>query len=179
MQTANPALMLRAAILACAAFTASAPALAGPDDFGPGPLIVEYGRIAAVDFDMAMPQDTAYQVAFDVAARSETDALNRTLTSAARFLNMHAANGVAAENLHLAVVIHGGAINDVTTASAGPNADLVAALLEHGVRLIVCGQTAAYYDVEREDLLPGVEMALSAMTAHALLQQSGYTLNPF
>jgi len=28
-------------------------------------------------------------------------------------------------------------------------------------------------------LLPGVEMALSAMTAHAILQQEGYTLNPF
>jgi len=27
--------------------------------------------------------------------------------------------------------------------------------------------------------LPGVTMALSAMTAHALLQQDGYTLNPF
>jgi hypothetical protein len=28
-------------------------------------------------------------------------------------------------------------------------------------------------------ILPGVEMALSAMTAHALLLQQGYTLNPF
>jgi hypothetical protein len=33
--------------------------------------------------------------------------------------------------------------------------------------------------VKTEDLLPGVEMALSAMTAHALLQQQGYTFNPF
>jgi len=28
-------------------------------------------------------------------------------------------------------------------------------------------------------LAPGVEMTLSAMTAHALLQQDGYTMNPF
>jgi hypothetical protein len=34
-------------------------------------------------------------------------------------------------------------------------------------------------DVATDDLLPGVEMALSAMTAHALLQNSGFTLNPF
>ena len=61
--------------------------------------------------------------------------------------------------------------------SAG--AGLIAALTDHGVRIIVCGQSAAYYDVATDDLLPGVEMALSAMTAHALLQQQGYTLNPF
>ena len=33
--------------------------------------------------------------------------------------------------------------------------------------------------VGHEDMLPGVEMALSAMTAHAVLQQAGYRLNPF
>ncbi|VVS99449.1 hypothetical protein ERY430_40383 [Erythrobacter sp. EC-HK427] len=33
--------------------------------------------------------------------------------------------------------------------------------------------------VEHDDLIEGVEMALSAMTAHALLQQQGYTINPF
>jgi len=52
-------------------------------------------------------------------------------------------------------------------------------LTDKGVRVILCGQTAAYYDISNDDLLPGVEMALSAMTAHALLQQEGYTLNPF
>lgn len=47
------------------------------------------------------------------------------------------------------------------------------------MRVILCGQSAAASGIERVDLLPGVEMALSAMTAHALLQQDGYTLNPF
>jgi len=56
---------------------------------------------------------------------------------------------------------------------------LIKALTGKGVRIIVCGQSATYYDIENEDLLPNVEMALSAMTAHALLQQDGYTLNPF
>ena len=52
-------------------------------------------------------------------------------------------------------------------------------MIDQGVRVIVCGQSAAYYDVENDALLPGVEMALSAMTAHAVLQQQGYALNPF
>lgn len=158
---------------------AAAPALAGPEDFGPGPLITEYGQIAGVDLTTALPEGATFKVAFDTATGSEEGSLNRTLTSAARFLNMHVANGVEAENLHLAIVIHGGAVDDVASATAAGNADLVATLLEHDVRVIVCGQSAAYYDVAREDLLPGVEMALSAMTAHALLQQDEYTLNPF
>jgi hypothetical protein len=33
-------------------------------------------------------------------------------------------------------------------------------------------------DIDQEDLLPGVRVALSAMTANALLQQNGYTFNP-
>ena len=64
---------------------------------------------------------------------------------------------------------------DELSASAG----LIAALTGQGVRIIVCGQSAVYYEVATDDLLPGVEMALSAMTAHAVLQQQGYTLNPF
>jgi intracellular sulfur oxidation DsrE/DsrF family protein len=56
---------------------------------------------------------------------------------------------------------------------------LIGALTDAGVRIILCGQTAAYRDISKDDLLPNVELALSAMTAHAQLQQSGYTLNPF
>ena len=102
----------------------------------------------------------------------------RTLVSAARFVNMHARADVESENIRLVVVVHGAAVHDVS-GEGSTSADLVAALLEHGVRVIVCGQSAAYYNVKTEDLLPGVEMALSAMTAHALLQQQGYTFNPF
>jgi hypothetical protein len=40
-------------------------------------------------------------------------------------------------------------------------------------------ESAAAYGIKPEDLIPGVEMALSAMTAHALLQQNGFTVNPF
>ena len=35
------------------------------------------------------------------------------------------------------------------------------------------------YGVATNDLLPGVEMALFAMTTHAVLQQHGCTLSPF
>tara|TARA_R110002096_G_scaffold67968_8_gene164314 strand:- start:796 stop:1335 length:540 start_codon:yes stop_codon:yes gene_type:complete len=169
-----------AASIACS--TAS---WAAPEDFVTGPLIEAYGAVAAVDYEMPIPEGTVFRVAFDVSTPAELGELNSNLVSAARFLDMHVAAGVDPEDLHLAIVVHGGAVQDVSsdthfTPGVEPaNADLVATLLAHGVRIYVCGQSAAYHDVSVEDLLPGVTMALSAMTAHALLQQDGYTLNPF
>ena len=160
----------------------AAPAAA--QEYATGPLIADYGPVAPVEGHTPLPADAAFRVAFDTAA-SEGEGLNRTLESAARFLNMHAAAGVPAERMRLAVVVHGRAVRDVTTAggagegTANPNSPLVAALLANGTRVIVCGQTAAGLGIGSADLLPGVEMALSAMTAHALLQGEGYTLNPF
>ncbi len=162
----------------------AAPAAAQDSPVGPGPLISEYGPIAPVEGHTPIPPDTQFKVAFDTAAPGGRE-LNRTLESAARFLNMHVAAGVPAERMTLAVVVHGRAVGDVTQAGGAgggppnPNAALVAALLAHGTRIIVCGQSAAGLGIAKADLLPGVEMALSAMTAHALLQQEGYTLNPF
>ncbi|WP_339746268.1 DsrE family protein [uncultured Maricaulis sp.] len=160
-------------------------ALAAPEDFVTGPLIEAYGAVAPVDNQMPIPEGTVFRVVFDVSTPADVGTLNRNLVSAARFLNMNVAAGVPAEDIHLAIVVHGGAVEDVSTGShytpgvEPANADLVATLLAHDVKIYVCGQSAAYHDVGVEDLLPGVTMALSAMTAHALLQQDGYTLNPF
>ena len=63
--------------------------------------------------------------------------------------------------------------------TSNTNTALIKALTDKGVRVILCGQSAAFHGIKNDDLLPSVEMALSAMTAHALLQQEGYTLNPF
>jgi intracellular sulfur oxidation DsrE/DsrF family protein len=146
--------------------------------FTTGPAIRDYGPVTDVEITMPVPKDAVFRHTFDVADPAEDGELNRTLVSAARFINMHARAGIAAERIEVAVIVHGKAIYDVS-GDAPANAPLVAALVEHGVRIIVCGQTAAYYDVKTDDLLPGVQVALSAMTAHALLQQQGYTLNPF
>jgi len=146
--------------------------------FTTGPIFEDFGPVADIDITVPVPKDAAFKHSFDVAKRAEDGELNRTLVSAARFINMHARAGVDADRIRVAVIVHGEALRDVTkgtTSSSG----LVAALVEHGVSIIVCGQSAAYYGVTKDDLLPGVEMALSAMTAHALLQQQGYTLNPF
>jgi len=170
-----------------AAFTTSAWAQAANSAFHAGRVIADYGPIASVASDLPIPPDTVFKVAFDVASGAKPGEVSRNLESVARFLNMHAEAGVAPSNLQLAVVIHSSATLDMLDDAAyqarkgvpNANAKLVAALLDHGVQLVVCGQSAAGQDVGKVDLLPGVKLALSAMTTHALLQQQGYTLNPF
>ncbi len=162
-------------------------AQAGADAFHAGPLIPDFGKIAAIDSDMPIPEGTVFKVSFDLAKQAEPGEVSRHIGSIARFLNMHVENGVDPKDLHVAIVVHGSAVKDFLNAKTyaatldidNANAGLVKALIDNGVEIILCGQSAAYHDVKKGDLLPGVKMALSAMTAHALLQQRDYTLNPF
>ena len=163
-------------------------AMAGEGAFHSGTIIKDFGKIADVETDFPIPQDTKFNIVFDTAKPAKPGAVNRTFDSAARFINMHAAAGVDPIDIKIAIVIHGKAGLDLTqdafyaTKQGEPknkSAELIKVLQEHGVRFILCGQSAAYYDIDKSVMLPGTEMALSAMTAHALLQQRGYTLNPF
>ncbi len=179
-------------IAAVAALLAATPAAAQQADmsaFTPGPVFTDFGPVADIaDADFLIPEGAEFHVAFDVAEPAEDGALNRTFNSAARLINMHARAGVEPMNNRAAVVVHGRAVFDVLHAEAwtangreGENgsAEAIRQMIDQGVRFIVCGQSATAYGVSADDLLPGVEMALSAMTAHAVLQQHGYTVNPF
>jgi intracellular sulfur oxidation DsrE/DsrF family protein len=166
-------------------------AVAGPDAFSTGPLIKGYGEQAAVTMTPAARKQLqavpAFKIAFDVGAPAEAGKINRHFNALARFLNMHVANGVDAERIDLALVVHGKAAFDLMTdaarqassLAANPNADLLRQLQANRVQVILCGQTAAYYGISQDQLLPGIDISLSAMTSHALLQQQGYSLNPF
>lgn len=163
------------------------PAIAAPKNFHEGLAIPAYGPVASVDSDMVIPVGTVLKTSFDVDGQAKPGEVVREFVSVARFINMHVENGMPIENIKLAVIVHGRAANDLLANEAyaarmgsdNANAPLIAALLDNGVEVILCGQSAAAQDIAKQDLLPGVKMALSAMTAHALLQQQGYALNPF
>ena len=147
--------------------------------FKTGPVFTAFGPHAPVEGIGEVPADTEFAVAFDVARPADEGQWNKGFESAARFINMHVAHGVPEENIRIAVVVNGKAVNDLLARGDNPSADMVQIMAEQGVRFIVCGQSAAAYGVTQDQLIPGVEMALSAMTAHALLQKRGYTVNPF
>jgi len=160
----------------------STPALAGREDFIPGTAVPDYGVYAPVH-GVELPAGTRMKIAFDVSDAGPDDAVNRKFEMVARSVNLHTAKGVSAENLSAAIVVHGRAGADLLTTKArgaeNPNAGIIAQLQVAGVTIQLYGQSAEGMDIKQEDLLPGITMAPSAITAHALLQQQGYTLNPF
>jgi intracellular sulfur oxidation DsrE/DsrF family protein len=167
-------------------------ALAQMSAFKTGPLIENFGKNAEVK-SHSVSKDAKFKVAFDVATSPATGEgatggeINRKFDSLARFLNMHVAAGVSKDNIELALVIHGKAVFDLFNnenyqkrhSLDNPNKPLLQALMNNNVRVIVCGQSAAAHGVDISQFIDGVEVELSAMTAHALLQQAGYTVNPF
>jgi intracellular sulfur oxidation DsrE/DsrF family protein len=179
--------MICAAILS--ALLIAAPALAQDrSSFVSGPVLPDVGPIAKVDSDVPIPSGTKFKIAFDVSAKATPGVLSRQIETAARALNMHVANGVARKDIQIVVIVHGPAGWDLVKSDiyaakndGKPNAsaDAVQKLIGAGVEFILCGQSAASQGIKKTDLLPGVKMALSAITAHALYQQRGYTLNPF
>ncbi len=180
-----PRLAIFAAIFLLAAPTSAQDLSA----FKTGPVFQDFGPHAPVEGqDFSIPEEMDLFITFDVAKPAEDGKINRTVESAARYVNMHNAAGVEPARVRAAVVVHGKASLDLLTDKAwaardrdGGNATgaAIPMLADNGVRIILCGQSAAAYGITKEDLVPGVELALSAMTAHAVLQRQGYTVNPF
>ena len=153
-----------------------------------GPVIANYGPTFEVaDRDVNPPAGFVYKAVFDVTATGEeTGQISRRLESVARFLNMHARNGVAPERMQLAVVLHGKAARDALSNAAyqsrydtdNPNLELMLALQKAGVRFYLCGQSAGFLGIKKAELAEPVELALSAMTMLVELQSQGYRLLP-
>jgi intracellular sulfur oxidation DsrE/DsrF family protein len=164
----------------------ASPVAAGPDAFAFGPVIDGYGAVAKVSSELPAPAGVDYKVAFDVGVGSP-GGRSKKLDAVARLMNMLGASGVPVSRIHPAVIVHNEGLWDVVGNDrytkqfgvANPNAELVSKLIAKGVPIYVCGQSAAWSDVSKADLIPGVKIALSAMDAHAILNRQGYSLNPF
>jgi len=166
-------------------FLSTAP-LAQMSAFKEGPLIEGFGKNATVSTH-TVSKDAKFKVAFDVGSAADGGEINRKFDSLARFINMHVAAGVNKDNIELELVVHGKASFDLLDNATyqklhqldNPNKPLLLALMNNNVRVILCGQTAAAYEISLGQLVEGSEIELSAMTAHALLQEEGFTVNPF
>lgn len=161
---------------------------AAPSDFKTGPVFTEYGENARIVNGLPDAASQQFKVVFDVAKKNEAEeAPHRSFNTVARFINMHVRSGVPLENIEAAIVVHGQASFELLSNEAHqskfgkPSASnaLLRGLMDKGVRVFLCGQSASYLNITQDQLLNGVTMSLSAMTANALLQQQGFTLNPF
>ena len=154
-----------------------------------GPVVPDFGPVLAPPEDaFNLDPDTRYKVSIDIGETADFPGdRNRKLVSVARFLNMHAQNGIPPENIEFAVIVHGMAANDFLKDEAhqarfnepNPNSTLLDQLHAAGVTVYLCSQTAAFRRIAWDEFRPDVTVGLSAMTAHVRLQHEGFTLIPF
>ena len=177
-----------AAVLATLALAAPLAAQQRPGLTQSGPVIQSTGQSVKVDdATFAIPEGHLFKAVY-VIDRADTTGANQQLTTIARFLNLHARHGVPKERLSAAAVVHGSGWMSLLSDSAygarfggkpNPSKRLVEELLANNVQLVLCGQTAGFRGVKREELLPGVQLAISAMTALNVFQAQGYQFNPW
>lgn len=161
----------------------------GQNERSEGKIIEAFGPTFDIENpDIETDTSAELKVIFDVSQSSDDKSvINKYIETAARFLNMHANAGMEAEQLKVALTIHGGAWQDILNDDAyealhgvkNPNSELIKALNNAGVDVILCGQTASYRKIEKEDIIPDVKLALSAMTALLQYQNKGYRFIKF
>jgi intracellular sulfur oxidation DsrE/DsrF family protein len=178
--------MLRCLLLTISTFAVLCqPALAQPTT---GPVIDGYGAAFVIDnADVPLIENHEYRVVFEVTGYDQSPGgVNRNLDRVARFLNLHAKNGVDPKNMHLAVVVHGAALvnalNDDAYRTrleiANPNLELAEKLAAAGVEFYVCGQSMGMRGFDKSELAEPFRLATSALTMVHQLQAQGYTFQP-
>ncbi len=169
-----------AAVLTCWAGSSSAQTPTAP-------LIAGYGRTAPVEHAGVRPDPSLdYKVVVNVTEAGGPDRPPMGLEKAARLANLLAESGVPADRRHIVVIISGPATAAVLTEAAmkargkgtNPSADLISKLNAAGVGVHVCGQALAGAKIARSEVLPEVQVDLSALTTLSTLQLQGYALVP-
>lgn len=150
--------------------------------------VFDFVKTTRVEQTKPIPKDKVLKVVYDTYKGAESGKANGTFLSAARFINMHVDAGHPQENIKVAIVVHGTTSLDVTqdafygthhNGEKNANAEIIAALQKEGVEFYICGQSAAFRGVTKDNILPGVNFSLSAMSAHAMLQSEGYAIIPW
>jgi len=155
-----------------------------------GPVIQSTGMSIKVDNPtFTVPDGHVFKAVFVIdAGGTDTVRVNAQLNTLARFFNLHVRHGYAEERVRVAAVVHGSGWQSLLTDAAfaarfggkpNPSRKLVEELVQHGAQLVLCGQTAGSRGIRREELIPGVKVAISAMTALNVLQADGYRYNPW
>lgn len=175
-------------VILAAPVSAQPPAIPGQQSSGP--VIQSTGMSIKVDNPtFTVPEGFVFKAVFVIdAGGTDTVRVNPQLTTVARFYNLHVRHGYPEERVRAAAVVHGNGWQSLLTDSAfavrfggkpNPSRRLVEELVQHGAQLVLCGQTAGSRGIRREELIPGVKVAISAMTAINVLQADGYRYNPW
>ncbi len=149
------------------------------------PLITGYGEVTPIENAGERPDPALnYKVVLNSTKGGSDTMPVPFLDKAAKVANLLAQSGVPAEHRHIVVIVQAaatfGVLNEAALKARGmaknPNAELIAKLNAAGVSVRVCGQSLAAARIARSEVLPGVQIDLSALTTVGALQLKGYSL---
>ena len=152
------------------------------------PTIQGYGKIKNYPNAAERPiPGMEYKLVWAIDSDAQREGVNRTLWSAARVVNLLTAGGVPQDDIDIAIVLYGPAIDAALTNEAyaaahdgaqNPNLELMKALHDFGVKFYACGQTMAGSDIAESDLNEFTEMSLSAQIVLTNYALQGYVPMP-
>lgn len=150
------------------------------------PIISKFGGVLPRPQAVEQPQAGA-KVVFDITASTTATEVNPGLDRVARLLNLYSAAGLKAGDIQITAVLHGDAtfaaledseFADRLGAERNPNLELIAALQQAGVEVLVCGQALNYKQVADSAVSPTIPIASSAMNVVINRQQQGSSYLP-
>ncbi|MDQ6904242.1 MAG: DsrE family protein [Bacteroidota bacterium] len=112
--------------------------------------------------------------------------LNPGLVEIARVLNLHVASGIPLSHIHPVIVTHGPSLFSIENNATfqekykkdNPDSQLIMDLMKNGCKFIACGQAMMFHDIKKEELFPGVKVAVTAQVVLSNYIGQGYVLYP-
>ncbi len=147
------------------------------------PIIKNFGGIYEIPDSIDPEPETEYNIVIDLKTLQRDKAsINPGLNNVARMMNLHGLGGVKAEDLNVAVVIHGGATDLVINNEAyqeryeldNPNLELIDTLRAAGIEIYVCGQSLIAREYGFDEINPQVKKGLSMLTVFTTYMNKGY-----
>jgi intracellular sulfur oxidation DsrE/DsrF family protein len=110
--------------------------------------------------------------------------INDGLAEIGRVVNLHVAAGVPKENLELAIVVHGMAMNVYLKNEEyrrkfkmdNPNLDILKQFIAIKTNLLACGQAELFFNMPSDEFIPEVKTDYSAKVVLSTYQLKGYVL---
>lgn len=150
------------------------------------PIIPGFGGVLPRPTAVEQPRAGA-KVVFDITANTTATQVNPGLDRIARLLNLYGAAGLKASEIQITAVLHGEAtfaaladseFSDRLGARENPNLELIKALRQAGVEVLVCGQALNYKQVPDAAVDSMIPIASSAMNVVVNRQQQGCSYLP-
>ncbi|MEN9299430.1 MAG: hypothetical protein RLZZ429_1743 [Bacteroidota bacterium] len=150
------------------------------------PIIKDFGPVYEIPDAVEKPDPKMnYKLLVDlVMGSSKPDTINLGIEAACTLLNLHGVGGVPKEKIKMVMAVHNAAGYTILNNEAykarykvdNPNLPMIKALVDAGVKIVVCGQTLKKRGIDPSTLAPGVGIATSALTTITTHQLKGYAL---